>query len=162
MKLEQIPGILLYPHPKLLEACKEVVTFDNKLHDQLDLMTKLMLAAKGIGLSANQAEFDNRALVIKTDKEIVEFVNPVLINSSKRVASNEGCLSLPGFTVQVYRDSEVQVKAQNRDGEEFNVVLEGNDAICFLHEYDHINGVFFLDLTTRQQRRYVKRQLGLK
>lgn len=157
--------IVKYPNPVLKQTCEPVTEFSSELHAQLDEMLPLMKANNGMGLAANQVGITKRFFIMLDKKgQLHEFINPVLVEGEPVAGAqiNEGCLSAPGVFVQVPRLSVVTVRAQNRHGEEFTVVAEGVEAVCVQHELDHLNGEFFLEKTSRNQRRLALRQLGLK
>jgi peptide deformylase len=152
-----------YPDDILKQPCFEVITFDEKLHAILDEMAELMKAEKGLGLAANQAGYRVRAFVMVDQKgKVWEFVNPEITEKEGFIQINEGCLSAPGVFVQVPRAQTVTIKAQDRSGQEFTVVCQDVEAVCAQHEIDHLDGIFYLEKTSRNQRRLAMKQLGLK
>lgn len=152
-----------YPDDILKQRCFEVTTFDEKLHVILDEMAELMKAEKGLGLAANQAGYRVRAFVMVDQKgKVWEFINPQITEKEGFIQINEGCLSAPGVFVQVPRAQTVTIKAQDRSGQEFTVVCQDVEAVCAQHEIDHLDGIFYLEKTSRNQRRLAMKQLGLK
>ncbi len=155
-----------YPDPILTTPCPEFkfgTMSDADLFHILDEMAAHMKAEKGIGLAANQVGHSIRVFVMLDAKQkIWEFINPTIIERSGGVQLNEGCLSAPGVVVQVPRFQTVTVKAYDRTGAEFTVVCEDLEAVCVQHELDHLDGVFFLEKTSRNQRRAALKSLGLK
>lgn len=152
-----------YPDPILTNKCAPVVTFDKALHDLIEEMIPHMKAEEGIGLAANQVGHAIRLFIMQDQKgKIWEFVNPEITERDGSIALNEGCLSAPGAIVQVPRSQTIMVKAFNRQGEEFKVVCQDIEAVCIQHEIDHLDGIFFLEKTSRNQRRAALRSLGLK
>lgn len=152
-----------YPDPILTTKCALVVSFDKVLHDLLDGMREHMKLENGIGLAANQVGYSARVFVMEDQKKKVwEFINPEIVERDGHQAIDEGCLSAPGVSVQVPRAQTVMVKAFDRSGNEFKVVCEGIEAVCIQHEIDHLDGIFFLEKTSRNQRRAALRSLGLK
>lgn len=155
--------ILKFPHPVLRQRTNPVTEFNTELHSLLDAMKVAMIANGGIGLAANQVGSSHRVFIMKDNRgKVVEFVNPEIIESEGSQFLNEGCLSGPGVYVQVARAKEVVVKAQDRNGEEFTVFCMDLEAVCVQHELDHLNGDFFIDKASRQQRRAGYKKLGLK
>ena len=113
----------------------------------LDDMIETMRDANGVGLAAPQVGVLLRAVVIETEPgQVWELINPEIIETSGEQEGSEGCLSLPGRSGHVKRPNYVQVKALNRNGEEY--VLEGTEllarAIC--HETDHLDGRLYIDV----------------
>jgi peptide deformylase len=152
-----------YPDEILKTPCAPVTSFDERLHKILDEMLPAMKDNSGIGLAANQVGYSMRVFIMLDKKGVLwEFINPEIIEKAGGQQINEGCLSAPGVFVQVPRALYVTVKAKNRHGEEFTIVAEGIDAVCIQHEYDHLDGIFYLEKTSRNQRRAALKQLGLK
>ena len=83
------------------------------------------------------------------EEQIIELINPVIIETSGEQEGAEGCLSLPGEYGIVKRPENVTVRAQDRFGKEFTVSGCGLTARCFCHECDHLDGVLFTDLAER-------------
>lgn len=159
--------IVKYPDPILSTPCSPVEfgattrTFD--LEATLDEMIQIMRAENGIGLAANQIGLGVRMFIMLDQKlKLWEFINPEIVDREGHIQINEGCLSAPGAFVQVPRAQTVTVKAQNRKGEEFTVICEDVEAVCIQHEMDHLDGIFYLEKTSRNQRRAALRTLGLK
>ena len=129
---------------------KPVKEFDERLHILLDDMADTMYKADGAGLSAVQVGVLKRAFVIDVGKGIVEFINPELIKSSgKNKIKEEGCLSVPGKYGYVDRPETVWVKYQDRFGNMVEDKLKGYAAKAFCHEYDHLDGILFIDKATK-------------
>lgn len=155
-----------YPDPVLKTKCQPYSFMDQEnfvLHQVLDEMALHMKAENGMGLAANQVGFGYRFFVMLDQKgNLWEFVNPEIVDRDGTIQINEGCLSAPGVFVQVHRSQTVTVRAYTRNGEEFNVICQDIEAVCVQHELDHLDGVFYLDKTSRNQRRAALRSLGLK
>ena len=137
----------------LRKKCKEVTAFNARLHELLDDMADTLEQSGGVGLAAPQVGMLKRAVVVletnvDEDEEefIIELINPEIVEASGEQTGPEGCLSLPGKFAMISRPSYVRVKAQDRDGDFFEIEGEGLTARCFCHEIDHLNGVMFTDL----------------
>lgn len=139
---------------KCLEKhCRPVTEFNEKLHVLLDDMAETLMKANGVGLAAPQVGILRRAvLVLETNVEegqeeyIIELINPEIIEKDGCQAGPEGCLSVPGVFGWVERPEHVRVRAQDRNGEWFEVEGEGLTARAFCHELDHLEGVLFTSL----------------
>ena len=139
---------------KCLEKhCRPVTDFNEKLHTLLDDMAETLMKANGVGLAAPQVGILRRAvLVLETnvaegeDEYIIELINPEIIAKSGTQEGPEGCLSVPGVFGWVERPEQVTVRAQDRNGEWFEVSGEGLTARAFCHELDHLEGVLFTEL----------------
>lgn len=134
----------------LAKKCRPVTDFNEKLHTLLDDMAETLIKANGLGLAAPQVGMLRRAvLVLETnhpedeDDYIIELINPEIIARDGEQSGPEGCLSVPGVYGWVTRPDVVTVRAQDRDGEWFELTGEGLTARAFCHELDHLDGVLF-------------------
>lgn len=130
--------------PVLEKKCHAVTKFDDKLACLLDDMTQTLAQSGGVGLAAPQIGICRRVVVLLDgDENVIELVNPEIVSSSGEQTGLEGCLSLPGRWGEVTRPMKVKVKAQDRNGNEFEVEDQGMVARCFCHEIDHLEGILF-------------------
>ncbi len=129
----------------LRKKSREVTSFDEKLHSLLDDMLETMYHYEGVGIAAVQIGVLRRAFIIELDEKIIEFVNPVVLDRKGEQVTTEGCLSVEGTNGYVERPSYIKIEAFNRDGEKF--IFESDDfgAVVTSHEYDHLEGVLFVD-----------------
>ena len=141
--------ILTDKEPALHKTCKEVVNFDAKLHKLLDDMGETMRDANGVGLAAPQIGILRRVVTVDLGDEILELVNPSLLETDGEQIGAEGCLSVPGKYGLVKRPYYAKVRAQDRFGEWFEV--EGEELIgrCFCHELDHLDGIVYTEVMER-------------
>jgi len=150
--------IILKDGDKGLTKKSRVVTdFNKRLHILLDDMRETLIEANGLGLAAPQVGVLRRAALIvdasmeteSLEEQIIELVNPEIIDRDGEQTGSEGCLSVPGVYGIVTRPETVKVRAQDRYGKTFE--LEGKDltarAVC--HEIDHLNGVVFTSIAER-------------
>lgn len=134
----------------LNKKCHPVTRFDEKLHTLLDDMSETLRQADGVGLAAPQVGILRQVVVvINENDEIIELVNPEIIESSGEQFGLEGCLSVPGRYGFVKRPMVVRVRAQDRNGNTFEVEDQGLTARCFCHEIDHLSGHLFDELVDR-------------
>ena len=123
----------------------EVPEINAKILQLLDDMKDTLKKAKGAGLAAVQVGVLKRIFVVDVEEGYFEFINPEIVSTKGEQCSVEGCLSVPGKWGDVKRPYEVEIKALDRFGEPF--VLRAKDffakAIC--HEYDHLNGIVYVD-----------------
>lgn len=144
-----IRPIVKYPDPILQRPTELVTEFNEELRALVDDMFESMYAAKGIGLAAPQIGVGKRLTVIdlsnkeNPDEKIV-LINPEVIETQGRQYEEEGCLSLPEIREKVVRAVRVKVRAQNLDGEWFEIDGDELLARAFLHEIDHLDGVLFI------------------
>lgn len=137
----------------LTKRCRPVTDFNDKLHTLLDDMAETLAKANGVGLAAPQVGILRRAvLVLETnvpegeDEYVIELINPEIIKRSGEQSGPEGCLSLPNVFGWVTRPDHVRVRAQDRDGNWFEVEGDGLTARAFCHELDHLDGILFDEL----------------
>ena len=141
--------ILTDKDPALHKVCKSVTAFDGKLHKLLDDMAETMQEANGVGLAAPQVGILRRVVVVDLGDEILELVNPSLVETDGEQVGAEGCLSVPGKYGLVKRPYIAKVKAQDRFGDWFEVEGEELIARCFCHELDHLDGIVYTEVMDR-------------
>ena len=144
--------ILTDKEPALHKVCKPVTDFDAKLHKLLDDMTETLIESGGVGLAAPQVGILRRVFLVDVgmeENEIVEFINPEIIETDGEQVGPEGCLSVPGKYGLVKRPYYTKVRAQDRNGEWFEA--EGEELIgrCFCHENDHLDGIIYTEVMER-------------
>jgi peptide deformylase len=148
--------------PVLKSKATPVDRFDDSLRGQVGRMAGLMSDALGLGLAAPQLGISQRLLVYRVgpDAPVVALANPeVEWSSGEDETLEEGCLSIPGITVDVDRPVYVRVRAQDEDGQARLVEASGLEARVILHEMDHLDGVLILDRTPREQKREALRAM---
>ena len=144
--------ILTDKDPALHKVCKPVTAFDGKLHKLLDDMRETLIDSNGVGLAAPQVGILRRIFLVDVGldgNEIIEFINPEILETDGEQEGAEGCLSVPGKYGLVKRPYWVKVRAQDRYGDWFEA--EGEELIgrCFCHENDHLNGVVYTEVMER-------------
>ncbi len=148
--------------PVLKSRATEVDRFDEELRSQASRMAGIMGDAIGLGLAAPQLGISQRLLVYRVgfDAPLVVLVNPEIEWSGEEDETmEEGCLSIPGVTVDVERSVYVRISARDEGGEERRIEASGLEARVIQHEMDHLDGVLILDRTTRDQRRQAMKGL---
>ena len=144
--------ILTDKDPALHKVCKPVTAFDSKLHKLLDDMNETLIDSGGVGLAAPQVGILRRVFVVdmgEEEPEIVEFVNPEILETDGEQIGAEGCLSVPGRYGLVKRPYYAKVRAQDRDGDWFEAEGEELIARCFCHELDHLDGIVYTEVMER-------------
>lgn len=145
-----IRTILTQGDPALTKVCHPVTKFDDKLADLLDDLKETLARANGLGLAAPQVGILRRAvIVVDGSGEMLELVNPEIIDQKGEQDGLEGCLSVPGKWGYVKRPEWVKVKAQDRNGSWFETEGTGVTARCFCHELSHLDGHLYVELTDR-------------
>ena len=141
--------IMTVKEPCLHKVCRPVEKFDGKLHKLLDDMKETLTEANGVGLAAPPVGILRRVVVVDTGEEMLELVNPELLETSGEQVGSEGCLSVPGKYGIVKRPNYAKVRAYDRDGNEFEVEGEELMARCFCHELDHLDGIVYTEIMER-------------
>lgn len=144
--------ILTTKDPALHKVCKPVTAFDEKLHKLLDDMRETLIDSNGVGLAAPQVGILRRIFLVDVGldgEQIIEFINPEILETEGEQEGAEGCLSVPGKYGLVRRPYWVKVRAQDRNGDWFEA--EGEELIgrCFCHEYDHLDGIVYTEVMER-------------
>jgi len=145
-----IREILTQGDPALNKVCHAVTKFDDRLADLLDDMKETLADANGLGLAAPQIGILRRAvIVVDAEGKMIELVNPEIIDQSGEQDGLEGCLSVPGKWGYVKRPMWAKVRAQDRNGEWFEV--EGTEVVarCFCHELGHLDGHLYVELVDK-------------
>ena len=141
--------ILTDKDPALHKVCRPVEKFDGRLHKLLDDMKETLIDANGVGLAAPQVGILRRVVLVDTGDEVLELINPSLLETSGEQVGAEGCLSLPGKYGLVKRPNYAKVRAQDRDGNWFEAEGEELTARCFCHELDHLDGILYTEVMER-------------
>jgi len=157
--------ILTYPNPILKKRSSEVDNIDDSVLRLIEDMAETMYEAPGVGLAAPQVGFSMRVIVVDVEhnenenRNLIEIINPVITHSEGSLKGEEACLSIPGFTAEIVRKSDIVVEGVNRDGKEISI--EANDLLSRViqHEIDHLNGVLFIDRLSRLQRELMKKKV---
>lgn len=133
----------------LRKRSREVTVYDRRLKDLLDDMKDTLIKAEGVGLAAPQVGVLKRVVVINNEGEILELVNPEIIETVGEQQEVEGCLSIPGVYGITKRPMHVKVRAFNRHGKVKIYRASGLIARAFCHETDHLDGILFTDRAVR-------------
>jgi peptide deformylase len=144
-----IRKILTDKDPALHKVCRSVEKFDWRLHKLLDDMRETLEEANGVGLAAPQVGILRRVVIVDTGEEILELINPTMVETSGEQTGAEGCLSVPGKYGLVTRPMFATVRAQDRNGEWYEVEGEELIARCFCHELDHLDGIVYTQVMER-------------
>lgn len=156
--------IVLQGEDCLTKVCRPVTDFDNRLHILLNDMADTLLDSGGVGLAAPQVGILRRVCVVQNENdEIIELINPEIVYTQGEQTGLEGCLSVPGKFGVVTRPEVVRVRAQDRDGNFFEVEDSDLTARCFCHEIEHLDGHLFVEhtdhlLTEEELQEYIRQQ----
>lgn len=157
--------IVKFPDPILRERMPEF-DFDEPVMDPVELEKQLietMLKNNGIGLSANQVGIRTRMFVMGQGESAVGIFNPFVEEAGDFEEDDEGCLSFPLIYTKVRRPSTIKALWQNNKGEWQSAQLTGLTCRCFLHEYDHLEGIVYQDrVSSLKWSMAVKKSIKLK
>ena len=134
----------------LRRVCEPVTELTPEITELIGDMFDTMYEANGVGLAAPQVGILKRIFVVDVGDEEGNnkpfvFINPEILERDGVQVGFEGCLSVPGKSGKVARAEKVRVKAFNQDMEEFEMEAEGFLARAIQHEFDHLNGVVYVD-----------------
>ncbi|RUM66974.1 MAG: peptide deformylase [Sulfurospirillum sp.] len=161
-----IREIITYPNKILKQKSKDVIDFNEELHTLLDDMYETMIAKNGIGLAAIQVAVPLNVLIInlpdKDDKQkkddLLEIINPTIIQKEGKTVYQEGCLSVPGYYEDVQRAEHIKVEYFNRYGEKQTLDCHELLAIAIQHEMDHLEGELFIEKLSYLKRKKFEKE----
>ena len=156
--------VVNYPDPILLTVAKPVAEFDENLRALVADMFETMYKNRGVGLAAPQVGRSLRLFVMDCsggddESQKIALINPEILAQEGEQVGDEGCLSFPGIYTKIEREMRVVVRAQNVDGETFELDGTNLTARCVLHETDHCEGIVFLDRMSALKRELAKRKI---
>ena len=158
-------SIVKYPHESLLSRCENVDAFGPDVSTLISDMVETMYASGGIGLAAPQVGALRNIVVIDSSggedrSGLMIMVNPLITwTSPEQCVMGEGCLSIPGVTVNVKRSVACDVTYLGDDKNTVSMRLTGLSARIVQHEVDHLSGVLMIDKVGPLARRTVLREL---
>ena len=161
-----IKTILTEPNAILRQISKAVEKVEKEERKLMDDMLETMYSARGIGLAAIQIGIPKRIIVMDLSKEDKKkepryFVNPIINNKSKELATyEEGCLSVPGQFAEIERPSECEVEYLDYNGKKQFISAKGLLATCILHEWDHCLGRLFIDYLSKLKKTMIIKKLS--
>ena len=135
----------------LRKKCFEVTAFDEKLHTLLDDMKETLIKREGVGLAAPQVGILRRVFIVKFEDYYFECVNPTITEMKGKCVETEACLSVRGASGDVARPTKIKVSFFDRNGNQHSLKVTGFLARIFCHEYDHLDGIFFIDIAKNVQ-----------
>jgi len=154
--------ILTYPDKRLRQVAKPVTEFNASLRTLSEDMAETMYAAPGIGLAAVQVDVALRLVVLDLSEEknqLKVLVNPEIIKQEGSVCMQEGCLSVPEVYADVDRAEKITLRAQDIDGNQFEIEADELLAVCIQHEIDHLDGKVFVDYLSRMKQDRIRKKL---
>jgi len=156
--------IVTYPYPILTKKAEPVVNIDGNIQNLIDNMSTLMYQASGIGLAANQVGVTKRVIIFDINykekgKDLTVLINPTIVLAEEKIASEEGCLSVPDFQGKISRKKYLKVRGVDRHGRPLDIEAEDLLAICIQHEIDHIDGTLILDHVSHLKRNLYRKKV---
>lgn len=138
---------------------------DPDLKNLVKNMIETMRINEGIGLAAPQVNISKRFFVV--DRTLIDenlpasaYINPEILSASPDTEDfEEGCLSIPGVRANVNRPTQITARYQKPDGEWVEEEMDGLLARVFQHEFDHLNGVLFIDHISTLKRKLLEPKL---
>ncbi len=151
--------LITYPDPRLAQKSVPIDAITDDIKQLVADMADTMYEAPGVGLAAPQVGANIRLFI--TDYSASDepanlrvFINPQLeLLGELKPSLQEGCLSVPhNYRADVKRHEAVRISALDLDGKAFTLELEDFAAIVVQHEYDHLDGILFIDHISRLRR----------
>jgi peptide deformylase len=153
-----VQTIVIYPDPILKTSCPPVDRFDSRVQRLIDDLVDTMHAGPGsVGVAAPQIGVALRACVVDVSKNrsgkennhgLLLMVNPEILTRSGSGVMREGCMSVPDYTGDVERATQVTLRYTEPDGTARELTATGFEAVAIQHEMDHLDGMLFLDRIT--------------
>jgi len=161
-----IREIITYPNKLLKESSKDITDFNEELHILLDDMYETMMAKNGIGLAAIQVAMPVNTLIINLpDKDdiqkkenLIEIINPKIVESEGSIIYKEGCLSVPQYYEDVQRSQWVKIEYFDRNGNSNTMECEDLLAVAVQHEMDHLKGELFIEKLSYLKRKKFEKE----
>lgn len=158
--------IVEYPDKRLRQVSQEVTSFNKDLHELLDAMYPIMMNINGIGLAAIQVAHPIRAFILnipdedgeQSDENLIEVINPIITKKEGETTYQEGCLSVPKFYEDINRYETIAVNYQDREGNTHYLEAQGLLSIAIQHEFDHLEGILFIDKLSASRRRKFEKE----
>lgn len=150
-----VKTVLNYPDPLLKSPCRPVERFDGEIRQLVEDLTDTMLAGPGsVGVAAPQIGVSLRVCVVDVSKNRngkennhgrLLMINPEILERSGSAVMREGCMSVPDYTGDVERATEISLSYLEPDGTRREFTATGFEAVAIQHEVDHLDGLLFLD-----------------
>lgn len=145
-----IKKVVESPADILNTKTKEVKVIDDSIIELLDDLYDTMVEYDGVGIAAPQINVPLRVAIVELGEDILEMINPIVIETKGEAEDVEGCLSFPDLFGMVKRPTYVKIEASDREGRIYELEAEDFEARCILHEIDHLDGVLFDSKITRR------------
>lgn len=158
--------IITYPSEVLRKSSSTVENFDHSLRATVAAMIDTMYMNNGVGLAAPQIGINERLIVVdhtsgQQAHTLIAMINPVIVWKSNDTESEiEGCLSVPGIKLNVYRNSEIEVEYSDLSGKQCRNLYSGLTARIIQHEIDHLDGILLIDRASPIEHRMALKNLS--
>lgn len=153
-----IQNILCYPHPLLKKVSHRVEVIDSAIQNLIiDLLDTMQAGPGSVGVAAPQIGVSLRVCVVdvsanrhgkENNHGLLCMINPEIIARSGNAIMREGCMSVPDYTGDVERATEITIAFTDPEGSAHEITAQGFEAVAIQHEIDHLDGVLFLDRIT--------------
>lgn len=155
MQIIKAPNQILRSKAKIV---KKITEHHLKITKQMIKLAASFQDPEGVGLAAPQIGILERFFVAKLDAKTFDvFFNPEILLFGKRTKKFlEGCLSIPDYYGEVRRPIQIKVTYINKEDKQIKKILKGLQAMIFQHEYDHLQGILFVDYALKQNGRMFK------
>lgn len=130
----------------LRKHCREVTEVNERMKTTMEDMLETMRAEMGVGIAAPQVGIMRRMFIAEPEPGRVYYmINPEILEQSGSQTGDEGCLSVPGMIGTVERPDYIKIRALDINGAEQVYEFSGFDARVMCHEYDHLDGILYID-----------------
>ena len=130
----------------LRKHCREVTEVNERIKTTMEDMLETMRAEMGVGIAAPQVGIMRRMFIAEPEPGRVYYmINPEILEQSGSQTGDEGCLSVPGMIGTVERPDYIKIRALDINGAEQVYEFSGFDARVMCHEYDHLDGILYID-----------------
>jgi peptide deformylase len=159
--------ICKYGDDVLKVKAREIHDIDHRITDLAAAMVQTMQQAPGIGLAAPQVNESLQLLTVdlsigENPQELLIMINPQIIEADGFEISEEGCLSVPGYSLPIKRNARILLQATLLDGRELRAEFEGLKARVLQHEIDHLNGKLIVDRISSLKRTLIRKEISQK
>jgi peptide deformylase len=157
--------IFKYGEPVLKELAEKIDNIDGTIAGLVEKMRHTLLNTQGaIGLAAPQVGESLQLSIIdlsmgENPDDFLVIINPTIKETEGKEVEEEGCLSVPGFSLPVDRATKILIHAYDLNGNEIEREIEGFEARVFQHEIDHLNGIVIVDKVSVLKRQLVKKEI---
>lgn len=162
--MEKKPKLIIYPNPLLRKKASKIKKIDEKIFQLVKEMERTLLYYEGLGLAANQIGSLKSLFIVnlsgnKEKPKILSIINPEIVHQEGEIEDYEGCLSIPNIREIILRPKIVIIKGITL--EEKEITLEGKNLLarCFLHEYEHLCGILFIDHLSELRKKFILNQI---